>query len=483
MTILDYRLTPSARVSAGRAGAVGNTRPIHTVIPGSTVRGAIGAAYWLHPTHARAHPDQEEFDALISAMRVTQAVPRVELGSAPVQLQPLSWAECKYPSEELGCGWIDLASEPSTSCPACGGGLKRGRGWTVQSPAVLTHTTRTALQNGVVADGQLFTRQAVRHAVATERHGVQSLTFCGRIEIDGVGEPVREWLTSLPALSIGGQRSTLGACSVEITEADDAPAPAPPSRVALILRSPAIVLDQWGANRPDLRFAVAHLLGEHSPVVVERVWDRPVTVGGWHGVAGMPKPLEWALEAGSVAVLTGVTDQAASILARGIGTRRAEGYGEVTLTAPGTPIADGPALRRVPSVSARPTTGDLLAGAPATSDAGAQPPIEIEPARAGAAAVLLDEPDRLAALLSGLDDQSRAAVVTGLLGLARNIQLTRANGFPESLVSGRVEILLDAAWVRRNVPARGDLIREIVLADDLDATIARLVRLKDAPRD
>ena len=57
--LLDYVLTPLARISAGKSGQVGNDRQIHTVLPGTAIRGALGAAWWRSPQHRYSGSDPQ----------------------------------------------------------------------------------------------------------------------------------------------------------------------------------------------------------------------------------------------------------------------------------------------------------------------------------------------------------------------------------------------------------------------------------------
>ena len=77
---VTYRLTPRARVSAGRGAEVQETRPVHHVLPGATVRGALGYAFWQSPTDAfepTSSPParQDAFDRLFGQLVVREAVP------------------------------------------------------------------------------------------------------------------------------------------------------------------------------------------------------------------------------------------------------------------------------------------------------------------------------------------------------------------------------------------------------------------------
>ncbi|MBK8755781.1 MAG: hypothetical protein IPM08_01320 [Actinomycetales bacterium] len=162
--LLDYVLTPLARISAGKSGQVGNDRQIHTVLPGTAIRGALGAAWWRSPQHRYAGSDpQAVFDRLFAgAMTVGPAMP-VNVGSTSAQarLIPLSWVKCKYPGQRCSREWHDQVASPRTECPTCGGALVTGKGWQVP-PEWSLSTTRTALdKDGVAVDEQLYFTEGV----------------------------------------------------------------------------------------------------------------------------------------------------------------------------------------------------------------------------------------------------------------------------------------------------------------------------------
>jgi len=77
---LNYELHPRARVSAGRFAQVGNGREIHEIIPGTVVRGALGAAWWSASAGGFRPLDDRQlfFESLFRrAMRVNAALPAV----------------------------------------------------------------------------------------------------------------------------------------------------------------------------------------------------------------------------------------------------------------------------------------------------------------------------------------------------------------------------------------------------------------------
>lgn len=348
---VTYRLTPRARVSAGRGAEVQETRAVHHVLPGATVRGALGFAFWQSPTDAfepTASPAarQDAFDRLFGQLVVREAVPE------GAWLRALSQVTHKYRSRD-GVqleGRLDLAAGPVGACPVCGAAFDSPRGWrssdgtgepldrcadcgSVFEPerggwggaeALVTASTRTALTNGRALTGQLFTRPAVRKAAR----------FTGALVLrdpDRVPTEARAWLTGSRSLSVGGQKSTLGRVDWSVESAEP-PAPPTGDTVVLQLHSPAILLDDRGLPSLDLTAALRAVPGAGE--IACRPWVRPTQVTGWHGIAGVPKPVEWALEVGSTAVLRGWTTEALTRVTDGLGVRRLEGYGHVVLIDP-----------------------------------------------------------------------------------------------------------------------------------------------------
>ena len=227
----DYVLRPRSRVSAGKSGAVQNVRPIHTVIPGTVVRGAIGSAFWSARGGLAAEgvdSARELFDETFRrGLTVYHAVPFTkgratgapsaeDVVAAQVNIGT-TMVRCKY--EHAHLGWHDIVAQPLSRdrCPRCAGGLERGKGWTAPDPSMLpgaggspltVATTRTALRpDGSSKDEQLFTRKAL----------VTDIELRGRVRLV-TADPaqagrLQRWMAGLGELSIGGQRSTLGRCT------------------------------------------------------------------------------------------------------------------------------------------------------------------------------------------------------------------------------------------------------------------------------
>lgn len=430
MTVrLEYTLTPRSRISAGVFGAVGNTRTVHSTIPGTVVRGALGSAWWSAQSGFAGADPQGTFDALFGrAMRVYAAVPYLPPSSAEgaarsLQLIPRSFARCKKGhSDATPDPWHDRAERDwlENRCPVCGGGIKEGFGWEDESAWVVS-TTRTQLVSGAAVDEQLFTRPALTARIRLR----------GAIEVvepSELGEAL-DWLRREREVSIGGQRSTLGRCvmTVESSEPQETPAQ---TTMRLVLRSPAILVDGLGAPVLDLAAAVQRVITDGGGSgKVSRSWSRPVVVSGWHGIAGLPKSEEWAVSAGSTVVIEGADEVTRGTLLRGLGVRRTEGYGEVEIAGVGAP----PATEKV-------------------EDEGTV--------------------DRVNELRSSFGDSS-SAVLTGMLAQARLIARYRAG----SVDTARVFVgLARLPWMRALDQSRQDEVERYLRADavELQRTIASL---------
>lgn len=514
MTLLAYTLTPLSRISAGRTGQVQESRSIHRVLPGAAVRGALGHTWWLSPDHAfdpTASPRsrQDAFDRLFGrAMLVRDAVP---VGIS--ELRTASMLRLKYAGttgRHLD-GHHDLAAGPLSACPACDAPFDAPRGWVrprsggpsaalercpsctavfdlakdgwyVPDTAEVA-ATRTALVDGVAQDEKLFTRASLR----------KQLRFRGTVVLrDGVAVPPEAvaWLRHVLEFSVGGQRSTLGRVT---WTSSPWPTTAPPTgkRVVLQLRSPALLVDDRGFPSLDLEAHLARIPGAGS--LACEPWLRTTQVGGWHGIAGVPKPVEWALATGSTAVLEDWSADALRVLARGLGIRQGEGYGEVALKDPadlarfGAPAAE-PLFKPDPAHEASEQEQVAAPAAPAVSTSPAPDPRQAPPTPAATAPIPGPAPvttapppaadheldDRVPVLLSLLDPAQRARVLNGVLGAARNIATKRELGLPDSMIDPIVTLTLTYPWARDLGPDARRQVQVILRSPDVTDLISRI---------
>lgn len=326
---LQYRLQARSRVSAGRAPEVLNSRDIQVVLPGSTVRGAIATA-WLRDKNLAAPGGSTEFESLFEErLTVRPAIPE------GFELLAMSWVRCKYPAtENCRTEWHDQAAgvlagtTPLPGCPGCPAGLEHGRGWAPDSREVLASaagtrtisTSRTALEDdGTAKAEQLFTRRAVE----------KGTRYVGELLLTDPNQDDLDWLCEERSLRVGGQRSVLGHVTWIAEHAEIAGLEPVPERIVLRLASPAILVDDYGAASLDLELELQQVFGE--AVGVERSWIRPQRIAGWHMASGLGKPEDWALEAGSTFVVSGLPENARELLRPGLGQRRREGFGQVSL--------------------------------------------------------------------------------------------------------------------------------------------------------
>ncbi|MEW1657945.1 type III-B CRISPR module-associated Cmr3 family protein [Streptomyces sp. NPDC093707] len=311
--------------------------PTHLNIPGSVLRGAL-AAVWIAqyglPTKVPSDK-RREFIALFESD--VSYGPLFATGS---QVVPLSVLRCKY---RTCAAVVDEAFNDAEGAPTCAcGPLVPGRGEVefTKSAARGLVTQSTHLQiddaRGVAEENLLFTRRALTHRDANDAER----TFHGRITPGSeLPDSAARWLAGARRLRLGARRGTSGAVTYTPRPAVVAP-PATGLRIALRLTAPAILTDPSGllldlADRQAVRSALddelAPQLGGARVTAVERVWARRERVGGWHAASRLPKPVELAVSAGSVLLLTfdrpPAPDRLLALTGRGIGLRRNEGFG------------------------------------------------------------------------------------------------------------------------------------------------------------
>lgn len=416
-TILQYTLRDTSRISAGRTAEVQNSRTIHDILPGTVIRGALAAAWWREQDATDRNVAQLRFDELFArSLEVRDAVPHLD--GQPAELIPLSFVRCKYPQPGCPNGWHDQVRALIVDCPNCGRPLISGKGWAVD-PAWTTRQTRTALQAGVAVDDQLFTRRAM----------AAHLTYAGSVRLRDPDPQALDWLSQQRVLAVGGQRSTLGRCVWAVQEAEEVMRPAV-SRLRLVLRSRTILIGEYGQATTDLAGALTETLARvgDSTGGVERIWTRPDLVTGWHGLAGIPKPEERALAAGSTAVLTNWGDAALDQLEQGLGIRRLEGYGQVEIL----------------SGDSGPRYDDLNPLEDGTTPASSREPAPPQPSD-GPQPGVPDWKAQIDDLLTIAPDRGRTT--NGLLAQARAVQRLRER-YPESMVQARIDDTVNLPWAR-----------------------------------
>ncbi len=487
---LTYVITPRSRVSAGKGGQVRNERTAYQHLPGTVVRGALGAAWWTHPSHAySAASRQQDFETLFgSSLIVHDALPIIDGVDAAnqVALLPLSLVRVKYASDQATkpvSGWHDLAASPLVRCPACDAPLPADSGWgrpldpCTQCGTVfegsrggwsipadwLTASTRTALVNGLAEDEKLFTRLAMPARIR----------YQGTIDVRGNPPSAAvDWLKESCELSVGGQLSTYGRVRWTVLEQD---AVAPPAGKRIVLRtlSPTILIDEWGAPSLDLRGALQSVAVKGRVV---RCWQRTTQVSGWHKLAGVPKPVEWALETGSVAVLEDWPAEALARVAGGLGVRRLEGFGAVELVDPAGLSTFGSTLAG--AVAAVATTASVPVTAAGSADRAPGKEAVVSRAEAGEEPGDVAQPeapsDDLTVLLEALTASNRQNTINGLLSALRQAAKLRGTRQPPPVFAMFANKTLDMPWCRELGPRSRDAVRAMVKSPNPEDLITRL---------
>lgn len=308
----------------------------HRFVPGSVLRGAL-AASWL-TEHRPPKPDTTgdgEFQRLFEG-----GVRFGPLYPCDDALRPLSVFGCKYAEEETCREFTHDAAfdgaAPAT-CPACGDAPVEASKGHVDGIGVVEHTRVQLDERERAADGQLYTRRAL--PAGTKLTGF----------IDGDPDGQLAWLMQTErSVLLGGRRSTSGLATLS-ARTEESPTSFTgflPEQRRLVVRllAPGVFVD--GLGRPSWLLDVAELSATLGvPVELDAAFARPTVVSGWHAVSNLPKPRDFAVAPGSVFVLrfdADLPDHAGlqRLWHAGLGLRRAEGNGWITLqrwTAPALP--------------------------------------------------------------------------------------------------------------------------------------------------
>ncbi|MFI6163953.1 RAMP superfamily CRISPR-associated protein [Micromonospora haikouensis] len=326
-SVLAVTVVARQRLALGVGSEIGYYTASHPYVPGSALRGAL-AAVWIteHGPPGRDNPKTGEFRTLFDGtIRYGNLLP------AGSHRTPLSVFQCKY-SPEPTCPQtvVDRAFETGDHCPGCGQRLEQSRG-NLDLPGGLTRITRTSIDpaTGRAKDGELYANAALPAGTT----------------LTGVIHGHHPWLAQPHTLWLGGRRTVGGQADLTTTPHQSAaPAlPAPGQPLVIRLASPAVFVDLAGRPRlapePTLDLAPGATL-------LPGTWTRAITWSGWHAASRLPKPAELCAAAGSTYRITGTPDVLAALAARllrdGIGLRRSEGFGDVTIaTQPWRPSAAG----------------------------------------------------------------------------------------------------------------------------------------------
>lgn len=311
-------------LAIGGPAEVGFDKGTLHYVPGSTLRGALAAA-WIqrYGIPDTSNQRRDEFIGLFE--RDIRYGPLFQDGTS---ITPLSARWCKYPATPACEVWsADAATDPDAdACPHCERPADSGKGEV--AGVRVRRVVRTKLdKQGRAEDANLFARHELE----------PRLTYRGQLAGD------HPWLTEPREIWLGGRTTTSGLATFEVAPTAEPPdgqvIPASPrSDGALVVKltSPALVVDDAGRPIFDPAQEILRVLG--LPAAMPRqsmCWTRPVRVGGWHAASGTPKPIEHAMAMGSVVVLHLDPQPAPGRLAKlasdGIGLRRIEGFGAVDI--------------------------------------------------------------------------------------------------------------------------------------------------------
>ena len=305
----------------------GATRAFHTpslgYIPGSTLRGALAAAWRIRygdpdPAFRKTFDHSVRFGPLLAVMG--------DVASQSVLRRKYTPGDGEY---------VDCAFEDAGD--AVGEHLKGDVIWGDENALKVVTTTAIDPEKRTALDGNLFSREAHR----------RRQTYHGLIHGD---ENLVGRLAELESASIGGRRSVMGRARIRIEPAQP---PELPESGDVVLRtlSPTILLDDAGGPSLDWEGAKAF---EGFDVV--GAWGGRLAgegISGWHMASGTPKPGDIAVAPGAVVKLREPgRDKVLELLERGLGTRRAEGFGWLErVTKPWRPPGGKPGEERAGGVA------------------------------------------------------------------------------------------------------------------------------------
>jgi CRISPR-associated protein Csx10 len=314
--MLEVTVQPHQGLVIGGIAEVGVNKTSLPYVPGSTLRGALAAAWIREHGEPQAHPRRSEFiDLFEGEIRYGLLL---QDGTGVV---PLTVRRCKYPTEAECSTWCeDAAYAPEAiACPHCGGGVESGKGEV--SGVLSRRVLRAALgDDGRAKDGYLY----ARYELARER------------AYQGTISGTHPWLEEKRTIWIGGRTTTSGRAAFHAVSAGHLPVPAsrhPDGALVIRLTAPAILVDDAGRPTLDPVPELLRLLElPREALKKAQRWTRPQRVGGWHAASGLPKPTEIAVAMGSTVVLhLAETGNLARLRREGIGLRRTEGHGSLEL--------------------------------------------------------------------------------------------------------------------------------------------------------
>lgn len=330
MTLHSYRvdLVLEEPATLGIESETAFRRDVYRYVPGIVLRGALAAA-WIGRHGVPEGPRQAPFRELFEVgLRPGPLLP------ADGFLRPLSVTRCKRPPDQAHA-WESLrdqafdGEQPTCPVPGCRGPVEAGRGEVEFAPGTgplvtLTHVPHE--RDGVATDSGLHSRHYLRSG--------SRFTGC-------LSAPPDDFLKEFVAggtIWLGGRRTVAGRATLTLVAEPPAPPADLPSGVPVAVRlaSPGVFVDAAGRPTSNLVPDLADALDlSTDQVEVVRYWWRPTTVRGWHAATGLPKPTDHAVAAGSTWLLRPLVavpgDRLAELVADGVGLRRTEGFGRVSV--------------------------------------------------------------------------------------------------------------------------------------------------------
>lgn len=324
-TWLKITALSSQEITVGSGAEKAFLTPSQQYIPGSTLRGALAAAWRAkygdgHPAFRGLFDGAVRFGPLIAANSdvESQSVWKCKYHSDPSEPKYIddafACAHCHHEAVEAVCSTCGVSRlTPPIMCGRPAERLKGGIAWPrsntkntkVVASTAIHPTRKTALKSS------LYAREAHRRRTVFQGHVVGD-------------EELLAKLSELTEVTIGGRQSIMGRATLTRERDEDVLPNDMPDPVVLRTISPTILLDDAGRPSLDLASALAGLDVVH-------VWGGRMASGGtsgWHAASGTPKPEDVALAPGTVIAIRGAgPDRIADLLRQGLGTRRAEGFG------------------------------------------------------------------------------------------------------------------------------------------------------------
>lgn len=317
-------MEPEQTIHLGVGRGSGFSSESHQYVPGSTLRGALSAAWWR--THPKAK--QADFDDLIATVTCSDAVVSSDASRWSTRVAALDRKVCKL------CRPNDPGVPPdgfpwaTKTCPACDGPMEPSKGKRALPPgAQVLSATRVQLNRQEQAeDEKLYERQGL-HA------GGSTLVAMAAGRAD-------ELAPKNQALRVGAATSVAGRLRIADVVPYSPPTltiPAGSTRLRVELLTPGVYVDEFGCavNQPsayDLRWSFG--LPENANVVVERAFARWTTSSGWHSMANRPKPEDSAVIAHSCFYVCVDTADPMTVptVVHDLGVRTGEGCGWAELS-------------------------------------------------------------------------------------------------------------------------------------------------------